>query len=53
MPVPLCLTLARLAREFLDRPGLSPSTQRSYESTLMPLLGHRGRLPIEIISRTY
>ncbi|CBN53629.1 tyrosine-type recombinase/integrase [Kamptonema sp. PCC 6506] len=47
----MTVTLARLAREFLDRPGLSLSTQRSYESTLMPLLGQWGRLPIEIISR--
>lgn len=45
------VTLARLATEFLARPGLAKSTRRSYEAVLMPLLTLYGRLPIEIISR--
>lgn len=47
----MTITLARLATEFLERRGLSQSTQRSYELTLMPLLAQYGRWPIEIISR--
>lgn len=47
----MTITLARLAAEFLERRGLSQSTQRSYEFTLMPLLAQYGRWPIEIISR--
>lgn len=47
----MTITLARLATEFLERRGLSQSTQRSYEFTLMPLLAQYGRWPIEIISR--
>ena len=45
------ITLARLATEFLARRGLSQSTQRSYELTLMPLLAQYGRWPLELISR--
>ena len=47
----MTITLARLATEFLERRGLSQSTQRSYELTLMPLLAKYGRWPVEIISR--
>ncbi|NES06812.1 MAG: tyrosine-type recombinase/integrase [Okeania sp. SIO2F4] len=47
----MTVTLARLATEFLERQGLSQSTQRNYSSTLMPLLAKYGRLPVEIISR--
>ena len=47
----MTITLARLATEFLERRGLSKSTQRSYELTLMPLLAKYGRWPVEIISR--
>lgn len=47
----MTVTLARLSREFLDRPGLSQSTQRSYELTLMPLLAEYGQWPLEILSR--
>jgi integrase/recombinase XerD len=44
-------TLAAVATEFLQRPGLALGTVRSYESTLMPLLQEYGRLPIEILTR--
>lgn len=47
----MTITLARLATKFLERRGLSQSTQRSYELTLMPLLAQYGGWPIEIISR--
>jgi integrase/recombinase XerD len=44
-------TLASVSVEFLQRPGLEKSTQRSYESTLMPLLQAYGQTPIEIMTR--
>nr|WP_242043575.1 tyrosine-type recombinase/integrase [Leptolyngbya sp. FACHB-671] len=44
-------SLAAVATEFLSRPDLAPSTIRSYESTLMPLLQEYGRSPIEILTR--
>jgi integrase/recombinase XerD len=44
-------SLAAVATEFLNRPDLAPSTIRSYESTLMPLLQEYGRSPIEILTR--
>lgn len=47
----MSITLARLSREFLDRPGLSKGTYTSYEFTLMPLLKEYGRWSVEIISR--
>jgi integrase/recombinase XerD len=47
----LSITLARLAREFLDRPGLSQNTRKSYEFTLIPLLKEHGWLSVEIITR--
>ncbi|MEI2580350.1 MULTISPECIES: tyrosine-type recombinase/integrase [unclassified Scytonema] len=45
------MTLAALATEFLERPGLAKSTLRSYESTIIPLLKQYGRWSIEIIDR--
>jgi integrase/recombinase XerD len=45
------VTLAQLATEFLERPGLAKSTRRSYETVLIPLLALHGRKPVEIISR--
>ena len=47
----MTITLARLATEFLNRPGLSKNTRNSYEFTLMLLLSESGRLNVEIISR--
>ena len=47
----MTITLAQLATKFLERPGLSLSTQQSYEFTLMSLLAKYGRLPVEIVSR--
>lgn len=44
-------TLAQVATEFLERPGLAPSTVRSYESTLLPLLKQYGRWPMELLDR--
>ncbi|MEO1186023.1 MAG: tyrosine-type recombinase/integrase [Cyanobacteria bacterium J06636_27] len=45
------ITLATLATEFLERPGLANSTLRSYQSTIIPLLKQYGRWSIEIIDR--
>jgi integrase/recombinase XerD len=45
------LTLASLATEFLERPGLATTTLRSYEFTLMPLLKEYGRWSIDILDR--
>ncbi|UJB72530.1 hypothetical protein HRE53_26890 (plasmid) [Acaryochloris sp. 'Moss Beach'] len=42
-------SLAMVATEFLDRPGLAASTVRSYEFTLMPLLKQYGRWPIKLL----
>uniref|UniRef100_B8HMV8 Site-specific recombinase XerD-like protein n=1 Tax=Cyanothece sp. (strain PCC 7425 / ATCC 29141) TaxID=395961 RepID=B8HMV8_CYAP4 len=47
----LYTSLATVATEFLQRPGLAKSTRRSYELTLMPLLQEYGRSPIEILTR--
>ncbi|PZD70167.1 Tyrosine recombinase XerC [Acaryochloris thomasi RCC1774] len=44
-------SFATVATEFIDRPGLSQTTTRSYESTLMPLLQLYGRFPIDIVDR--
>ena len=44
-------SLAQVATEFLDRPGLAASTVRSYESTLLPLLKQYGQWPIELLDR--
>ena len=40
-----------VATQFLDRPGLSEKTVKSYEHTLMPLLSEYGSWPIEICDR--
>ncbi|MTJ48824.1 tyrosine-type recombinase/integrase [Dolichospermum sp. UHCC 0259] len=47
----MTITLAALVTDFLDRPGLTNSTIRSYESIFMPLLQLYGSLSIEIIDR--
>ena len=44
-------TLATVATQFLDRPGLAKKTVNSYESALLPLLSQYGRWPIEIVDR--
>lgn len=43
------ITLAALTTQFLDRPGLTNSTIRTYEYVLIPLLQLYGRWSIEII----
>jgi integrase/recombinase XerD len=45
------VTLAKLATEFLERPGLAATTLRSYEFTLMPLLKEYGLWSIDILDR--
>lgn len=45
------VTLATVATEFLERPGLAPSTRETYELTLGNLLLEYGSWSIEIISR--
>lgn len=47
----MTITLALLATQFLERPGLSQNTIDSYESTLIPLLKLYGRWSLEIIDR--
>lgn len=47
----MSLTLARLATQFIDRPGLAKTTRKSYEQTLMPLLALYGAVPIEEVTR--
>lgn len=47
----MSVSLATVATQFLERPGLAQSTQRSYEETLMPLLKEYGRWSIEIVDR--
>ncbi|MGB7248046.1 MAG: tyrosine-type recombinase/integrase [Phormidesmis sp.] len=46
------ISLAMVATQFLDRPGLAQKTVKSYELTLMPLLAQYGSWPIEICDRT-
>ena len=46
------ISLAMVATQFLDRPGLAQKTVKSYEHTLMPLLAQYGSWPIEICDRT-
>lgn len=46
------ISLAMVATQFLDRPGLAKKTVKSYELTLMPLLAQYGSWPIEICDRT-
>ena len=48
----MSISLATVAIEFLERPGLAHSTVQSYELSLMPLLGEYGSYPIEILSRS-
>ena len=48
MPSP---TLATIATQFLQRPGLAKGTLKAYESTLMPLLAAYGSWPIELLER--
>jgi integrase/recombinase XerD len=43
------ITLAALTTQFLDRPGLTNSTIRTYEYVLIPLLQLYGRWSIEIV----
>jgi integrase/recombinase XerD len=45
------VVLAKLATEFLERPGLAATTLRSYEFTLMPLLKEYGQWSINILDR--
>jgi integrase/recombinase XerD len=47
----LTITLARLSIEFLERPGLSRHTHKSYEYVLLPLLNKYGRSYIDELSR--
>lgn len=47
----MTITLAATSAEFLDRPGLTNSTIRTYEYVLIPLLKIYGRWSIEIIDR--
>ncbi|MGC1309454.1 MAG: tyrosine-type recombinase/integrase [Phormidesmis sp.] len=44
-------TLATVATQFLQRPGLAKGTLRAYESTLMPLLAAYGSWPINLLER--
>jgi integrase/recombinase XerD len=46
------ISLATVATEFLERPGLAHSTVQSYELSLMPLLREYGSYPVEILSRS-
>ena len=45
----MTITLAALTTQFLERPGLTNSTIRTYEYVLIPLLQLYGRWSIEII----
>jgi len=45
-------TLATIAVQFLQRPGLAKGTLKVYASTLMPLLAVYGSWPIELVERT-
>ena len=47
----MTVTLATIVVEFLERPGLAPSTRRTYEFTLGSLLKEYGSWSIEIISK--
>ena len=44
-------TLATVATQFLQRPGLAKGTLKAYESTLMPLLAAYGSWPINLLER--
>lgn len=45
------VTLATVAANFLERPGLAPTTRETYSRTLAPLLLEYGSWSIEIISK--
>ena len=47
----MSITLATVATQFLERSGLSKSTIRSYESTLLPLLQQYGRSAVDSLER--
>jgi integrase/recombinase XerD len=47
----IAVTLATVATQFLERPGLSKTTRTTYELVLLPLLKEYGSWSIEIISR--
>ncbi|MEL7495418.1 MAG: site-specific integrase, partial [Cyanobacteria bacterium J06554_11] len=44
-------TLATVATQFLQRPGLAKGTLKAYESTLMPFLAVYGSWPAELLER--
>ena len=44
-------TLATVATQFLQRPGLAKGTLKAYESTLMPFLAVYGSWPVELLER--
>jgi hypothetical protein len=44
-------TLATVATQFLQRPGLASGTLNAYESTLLPLLTAYGSWPINLLER--
>ncbi|MEL6159898.1 MAG: tyrosine-type recombinase/integrase [Cyanobacteria bacterium J06627_32] len=44
-------TLATVATQFLQRPGLAKGTLKAYESTLMPFLAAYGSWTIELLER--
>ncbi len=45
------VTLATVVTEFLERPGLAPTTRKTYSVTLAPMLSEYGSWAIEIISK--
>ncbi len=45
-------TLATVATQFLQRPGLAKGTLKAYQSTLMPLLAVYGSWPINLLERS-
>ena len=44
-------TLATIATQFLQRPGLAKGTLKAYESTMMPFLATYGRWPVDLLER--
>jgi integrase/recombinase XerD len=46
------ISLATVATQFLERPGLAKTTIRSYESVLLPLLANYGAWSIEVLTRS-
>jgi integrase/recombinase XerD len=47
----MAMLLATVTTKFLERSGISKSTFRSYESTLLPLLQEYGCWPIDLMNR--